>query len=176
LTDLTFIEDGNKDTISKNNLINVQKWKMYADILMEIQQYQQTAYNFTPVGIIQNFILYNEMAKYDQEKEYQLSLICEPRKKDVSQLTMDPTQLRNTTKNPSNTNNDISRTSTEIPSEPSSVRSNVTTTTFTTTTKSETSSTNSVASKSEPRSPNVSKGIVNSNGVIRRSFSDWVYM
>ena len=47
LTDLTFIEDGNPDEI--NHLINFEKHRKVAEVIAEIQLYQQTAYNLTNI-------------------------------------------------------------------------------------------------------------------------------
>jgi hypothetical protein len=43
LSDLTFIEDGNADTVH-NGLINFDKRRFLANVISEIQQYQQTPY------------------------------------------------------------------------------------------------------------------------------------
>ena len=52
LTDLTFIEDGNKD-LTDTGLINFNKRKQIANVIREIIQYQQTPYCLEPVPIIQ---------------------------------------------------------------------------------------------------------------------------
>jgi len=52
LTDLTFIEDGNKDS-TESGLINFFKRKQIANVIREIIQYQQTPYCLEPVPVIQ---------------------------------------------------------------------------------------------------------------------------
>ncbi|CAH1766356.1 10207_t:CDS:2, partial [Entrophospora sp. SA101] len=60
LTDLTFVEDGNPNTLKNSNkLINFSKRMKTADIIREIQQYQSVPYNLQPVPEIQEFIKKN---------------------------------------------------------------------------------------------------------------------
>jgi len=56
LTDLVFIEEGNKDTV--NGLINFDKSRKIAFVIREIQQYQQTPYCIAPVHEIQVFFFF----------------------------------------------------------------------------------------------------------------------
>ena len=49
LTDLTFIEDGNKDTLSKTEFVNYDKRLKYAQVLQEIQHFQRVPYLFQAV-------------------------------------------------------------------------------------------------------------------------------
>eukprot|EP01133_Synstelium_polycarpum_P012343 gene12343-14475_t len=56
LSDLTFIEEGNKDTL-ENGLINFYKNRMVAGVIKEIQQYQQQPYNLLPVPEISNLLM-----------------------------------------------------------------------------------------------------------------------
>jgi hypothetical protein len=51
LSDLTFIEDGNPDTI--RGLINFTKRRFLFRVISEISRYQQNAYNLHPVPQIQ---------------------------------------------------------------------------------------------------------------------------
>ena len=52
LTDLTFIEDGNRDEM--NGLINMFKRSLVSNVIMEVQQYQQQPYNLQTVVQIQD--------------------------------------------------------------------------------------------------------------------------
>ncbi len=76
LTDLTFIEDGNPDTIQ--DLINFDKRRRTAQVIKEIKEYQNTQYNFNVVPIIKGFLLAG--GEYVDENEcYRLSLLIEPK-------------------------------------------------------------------------------------------------
>ena len=77
LTDLVFLEDGNKDRI-QGDLINFDKRKKIALVIREIQQYQQTPYCLKAVPEIQAALLAPETATEDDL--YKLSLELEPRK------------------------------------------------------------------------------------------------
>eukprot|EP01120_Amphizonella_sp_Union-15-10_P012325 TRINITY_DN5451_c0_g1_i1.p1 TRINITY_DN5451_c0_g1~~TRINITY_DN5451_c0_g1_i1.p1 ORF type:complete len:588 (-),score=114.16 TRINITY_DN5451_c0_g1_i1:46-1776(-) len=75
LTDLTFIEDANKD--STNGLINYAKRKLQSSVIMEIQQYQQTPYCLESVRDIQDFLL--NLKFYDEDTLYRMSCYIEPK-------------------------------------------------------------------------------------------------
>jgi son of sevenless-like protein len=75
LTDLVFIEDGNPNT--SQNLIYFTKRKQVANVIREIQQYQQTPYYFEPVPKIQNWL--KTLKPLDDKELYSLSLVREPR-------------------------------------------------------------------------------------------------
>jgi len=49
LTDLTFIEDGNKDYVLGTDLINFSKRRKVAAVITEIQQYQQLWFKFQEI-------------------------------------------------------------------------------------------------------------------------------
>ena len=76
LKDLTFIEDGNPD--KKNDLIHFSKCKLLADILKDIQFYQNTSYSILIYNEIRNLLMNQECL--DSEELYQMSLKVEPRK------------------------------------------------------------------------------------------------
>ena len=62
LQDLTFIEDGNSNTIkthSNHELINFAKREKTAEVIREIQQYQTLFYKLKVVDEIQEFIRLN---------------------------------------------------------------------------------------------------------------------
>ena len=82
LTDLTFIEDGNPDYI--NGLINFKKRRLIYGVISRIQQYQQLQYNFYPVHQIQEFLL--RSPKLDENSQWELSLLREPRKTERNEL------------------------------------------------------------------------------------------
>jgi len=77
LTDLVFIEEGNKDVIN-GDLINFDKRRKIALVIREIQQYQQTPYCLKTIPEIQAALLAPENATEDDL--YKLSLELEPRK------------------------------------------------------------------------------------------------
>jgi len=77
LTDLTFIEDGNPDTLA-DGLINFAKRRRIAAVIREIQQYQQTPYCLQPVPALINF-LSGGLQGLDEKQAYNLSLVVEPR-------------------------------------------------------------------------------------------------
>ena len=73
LTDLMFIEQGNKDEIEE--MINFQKRNLIASVIMEIQLYQSDSYALVPVPEIQNFI----RNYVEDQNVYDLSLSIIPR-------------------------------------------------------------------------------------------------
>ncbi|KYQ92724.1 Ras guanine nucleotide exchange factor [Tieghemostelium lacteum] len=80
LTDLTFIEDGNKDEI--NGLINIKKRELTYSTILEIQQYQQQSYDIKPNRKLIDFL--NELPqiidkKAFEDKLYEQSLKIEPK-------------------------------------------------------------------------------------------------
>ncbi len=77
LTDLTFIEEGNKDMIHGTDLINFSKRRRTAAVISEIQQYQQLRFNFVKTEEIQKFLL--NLRIEEDEVCYQKSLEIEPR-------------------------------------------------------------------------------------------------
>ncbi|KAL6070206.1 Ral guanine nucleotide dissociation stimulator [Balamuthia mandrillaris] len=79
LTDLTFIEDGNKDMLTSHpHLINFEKRQMQSRVIEQIKLYQKKAYALQPVDRLQTFIrtLSSELS---DEAAYQRSLQLEPR-------------------------------------------------------------------------------------------------
>lgn len=80
LTDLTFIEDGNPNTLKKSRqLINFSKRMKTAEVIREIQQYQSVPYNLAPVQEIQMFIKCHLQDSRDVGDLYDQSLSMEPR-------------------------------------------------------------------------------------------------
>jgi hypothetical protein len=79
LTDLTFIEDGNKDDVEHRGaaLVNFRKRRLLAAVLSEIQIYQQTPYCLMPIPAVQLHLMSQKPP--NNEELYQLSLLIEPR-------------------------------------------------------------------------------------------------
>jgi hypothetical protein len=69
LTDLTFIEEGNKDFL--NNLINWNKRHLISETIRQIRQYQLQAYVFTPVPWLQTNL--REVTVLTEDELYELS-------------------------------------------------------------------------------------------------------
>lgn len=80
LQDLTFIEDGNADYIQKSaGLINFAKRAKTAEVIREINQFQNAPYIFTHIPELQAFIKTNLEGSRDVDKLYERSLQIEPR-------------------------------------------------------------------------------------------------
>ena len=82
LTDLTFIEDGIPSIIKKTNLINFAKRAKTAEVIRDIQQYQNVGYSLQPVPELQDYILSNMQAAGDVHEMYDKSLQVEPRERE----------------------------------------------------------------------------------------------
>lgn len=82
LTDLTFINDGNKDTIDGE--INFRKVMMVYKILETVKKFQKINYNIQ----VENpaYSLLYQLPGLDDESNYQLSLIREPKKIELKAL------------------------------------------------------------------------------------------
>lgn len=85
LSDLTFIEEGNKDFVmvgSEHSLINFEKRRKVATVLTRLQQCQRTPFGFRVVpqiyGALQQEIVFDP-EEMDDNHLYQLSLQREPR-------------------------------------------------------------------------------------------------
>jgi son of sevenless-like protein len=86
LTDLTFIEDGIPSVIKKTNLINFAKRAKTAEVIRDIQQYQNVAYSLQPVPELQDYILSNMQAAGDVHEMYEKSLQIEPREREDEKI------------------------------------------------------------------------------------------
>ncbi|CAG8534743.1 7445_t:CDS:10, partial [Diversispora eburnea] len=87
LTDLTFIEDGNPNTIKKTRpLINFSKRMKTAEVIREIQQYQSVPYNLNAVQEIQIFIQSHLQESKDVGDLYDQSLNMEPREREDEKI------------------------------------------------------------------------------------------
>lgn len=87
LTDLTFIEDGIPSVIKKTNLINFAKRAKTAEVIRDIQQYQNVPYPLQPVPELQDYILSNMQAAGDVHEMYDKSLTVEPREREDEKIT-----------------------------------------------------------------------------------------
>ncbi|KAL6054788.1 Son of sevenless 1 [Balamuthia mandrillaris] len=76
LTDLTFIEDGNKDYLA-GGLINFVKRRAVSEVISEIQQYQQTPYCLKEVPFMANYLKNVEF--WEENETYNNSLKVEPK-------------------------------------------------------------------------------------------------
>jgi len=65
-------------------LINFHKRRLIYDVILEIQQYQQTPYNLQEVFQIQQFIA--NYSVWDNDQIFQQSLVVEPRNIERSEL------------------------------------------------------------------------------------------
>ncbi|KAI8634655.1 ras GEF [Xylariaceae sp. FL1651] len=86
LTDLTFIEDGIPSIIKKTNMINFAKRAKTAEVIRDIQQYQNAPYSLTPVPELQDYILSNMTAAGDVHEMYDKSLVVEPREREDEKI------------------------------------------------------------------------------------------
>ena len=87
LTDLTFIEDGIPSIIKRTQLINFTKRAKTAEVISNIQQYQNVPYPLKSVGDLQDYILSNMQAAGDVHEMYDKSLQVEPREREDEKIT-----------------------------------------------------------------------------------------
>ncbi|KAF9885929.1 cell division cycle- protein [Aspergillus nanangensis] len=78
LTDLTFIDDG-IPSLLQPEVINFSKRTKTAEILREMQTYQNMPYNLQPVAEIQEYVIRGIQAADDVSALYERSLQLEPR-------------------------------------------------------------------------------------------------
>lgn len=86
LTDLTFIEDGIPSVIKKTGMINFAKRNKTAEVIRDIQQYQNVPYPLQPVPELQEYILTNMQAAGDVHEMYDRSLAVEPREREDEKI------------------------------------------------------------------------------------------
>lgn len=86
LTDLVFIEDGIPSIIKKTNLINFAKRAKTAEVIRDIQQYQNVPYQLQPVMELQDYILKNMQSAGDVHEMYERSLQVEPREREDEKI------------------------------------------------------------------------------------------
>ena len=86
LTDLTFIEDGIPSIIKKTQMINFSKRAKTAEVIRDIQQYQNVPYGLEPVPALQEYILRNMQSAGDVHEMYERSLAVEPREREDEKI------------------------------------------------------------------------------------------
>jgi son of sevenless-like protein len=86
LTDLTFIEDGIPSIIKKTQLINFMKRMKTAEVIRDIQQYQNVPYGLQAVTELQDYILRNMRSAGDVHEMYERSLQVEPREREDEKI------------------------------------------------------------------------------------------
>ena len=87
LTDLTFIEDGIPSIVKRTNLINFAKRAKTANVIRNIQQFQNIPYSLKPVGDLQDYILSHMNSAGDVHEMYDKSLQIEPREREDEKIT-----------------------------------------------------------------------------------------
>ncbi|KAL2862733.1 putative cell division control protein Cdc25 [Aspergillus lucknowensis] len=85
LTDLTFIEDG-IPSLTPSELINFNKRTKTAEVIRDIQQYQNSPYLLTPISELQDYILSNLHGAGDVHDMYDRSLEVEPREREDEKI------------------------------------------------------------------------------------------
>ena len=83
---MTFIEDGIPSIIKKSNLINFAKSAKTAEVIRDIQQYQNVPYPLQPVPELQDYILTNMQTAGDVHEMYERSLAVEPREREDEKI------------------------------------------------------------------------------------------
>lgn len=87
LTDLTFIEDGIPSHVKGTELINFAKRTKTAEVIKDIQQYQNVPYALTPVPELQEWIAENmRNAGASEEDHFAQSLKIEPREREEEKI------------------------------------------------------------------------------------------
>jgi hypothetical protein len=82
LTDLTFLEDGLPSYIAAQPyLVNFAKMGRIADVIIEIQRFQQRPMVYDSVPEIQSMIIEDFKSLLHEEQMYQMSLLLEPKDK-----------------------------------------------------------------------------------------------
>lgn len=87
LTTLTFIQDGNKDMLNKeNNMINFGKRQKAAEVIREIKTYQSRPYNLTELPNVQDLIQ-SSLARVENSPDFwELSMQLEPREREDEKM------------------------------------------------------------------------------------------
>jgi son of sevenless len=86
LVDLEFIEDRMPSIIEKSALINFAKHTKIAEVIRDIQQYQNVLYPLQLVPELQEYILSNTHAAGDVHEMYDKSLAVEPREREDEKI------------------------------------------------------------------------------------------
>ncbi|MCJ1311190.1 hypothetical protein MMC25_004861 [Agyrium rufum] len=86
LTDLTFIEEGIPSVMKRTNLINFTKRTKTAEVIRDIQQYQNAPYPLQAVPELQDHILSQLQGASDVHEMYDKSLQVEPREREDEKI------------------------------------------------------------------------------------------
>ncbi|KAI8815184.1 ras guanine nucleotide exchange factor domain-containing protein [Cladochytrium replicatum] len=87
LSDLTFIEDGNPDFLKGDDrLINFSKRGRTAEVIREVQQYQNTAYAYQSVEQLQVYLRQCLQDASEESDLYNMSLELEPREREDEKI------------------------------------------------------------------------------------------
>lgn len=86
LTDLVFIEDGIPSLIKDSELINFAKRTKTAEVIRDIQSYQNVPYALNPVPELQEWITENMVNSGDVQDMYNQSLKIEPREREEEKI------------------------------------------------------------------------------------------
>ncbi|KAJ3195387.1 hypothetical protein HK101_000354 [Irineochytrium annulatum] len=88
LTDLTFIEDGSPNCLkgADDGMINFSKRTKTAEVIRDIQQYQNAPYQLANVPELQQFLKQSFMETADETALYNLSLSLEPREREDEKI------------------------------------------------------------------------------------------
>lgn len=87
LTDLTFIEDGNKDLLANSEFINFDKRMKTAKVILEIKHFQKQPYQFQAVPQIVDFLTNIGQYEKDEEEFYEISQAVEKKETESEVLT-----------------------------------------------------------------------------------------
>lgn len=86
LTDLVFIEDGIPSLVKDTQLINFSKRARTAEVIREIQTYQNVSYPFKSIPEIQDYILNMMQSAGEVHGMYERSLQVEPREREDEKI------------------------------------------------------------------------------------------
>lgn len=86
LTDLVFIEDGIPSIVKNTELINFAKRSKTAEVIKEIQQYQNVPYALKEVHELQTWVLQQKDSAGDVSDMYERSLEVEPREREEEKI------------------------------------------------------------------------------------------
>lgn len=86
LTDLIFIEDGIASLVKDSELINFAKRTKTAEVIRDIQQYQNVPYSLNPVPEMQEWISENMKNARNVQELYNESLKIEPREREEEKI------------------------------------------------------------------------------------------
>jgi son of sevenless-like protein len=86
LTDLTFIEDGIPSNMRKSDLINFSKRVKTAEVISDIEMFQNVTYPFTPVKELHEIMIPVINEAPDVGEQYERSLRLEPREREDEKI------------------------------------------------------------------------------------------